>query len=79
MDEICPVCRSSRWCGRPCARAPQKPVEAPAVVTAATVAKPRAIKPSDDEKPGKQGFDRAAYHKQYMREFMRKKRAAAKA
>ena len=79
MDTICPVCRSSRWCGRPCSRAPQKPKEAPVVVKAPKAAKPRAVKPSEAEKPEKQGFDRAAYHKQYMREFMRKKRAAAKA
>ena len=48
------------------------------MVKAPKVAKPRAIKPSEAEKPEKQGFDRAAYHKQYMREFMRKKRSAAK-
>ena len=78
MDTICPLCRSYTWCGKPCARAPNKPAEPVAVAKPAEIAKPAPIQPEAPEKAKKHGFDRAAYHKEYMREFMRKKRAAAK-
>jgi hypothetical protein len=83
LPKPCAFCRSSRWCGRPCANAPRAVVTAPSapVVTRRLVTQ----EPSGVVTRGKSSTERGrpwlaanrAARNAYMRDYRKRKRASA--